>query len=59
MQVPHGSRPASDLDVIILDNPHGDVIEISSSSCNLSIFSSKADSHHDEDMGPCLGDRRA
>jgi hypothetical protein len=32
------------LDIIVLDTPSGEVIEISSSSCDLSIFFSKAGS---------------
>jgi hypothetical protein len=35
-------------DVIILDTPCGDFIEISSSSYDLSIFSSQSGSHRDE-----------
>jgi hypothetical protein len=42
LQVPHGSRPVQDLDVIYVDTPSGKVIEVSS-SCDLSIFSSGAD----------------
>jgi hypothetical protein len=37
-----------DSDVIVLDTPRGDLIEISSSSYELSIFSLRAGSHHDE-----------
>jgi hypothetical protein len=36
------------LDIIVLDTPSGEVIEICSSSCDVSIFSSKASSQHDE-----------
>jgi hypothetical protein len=42
MEVPHGSRPVWDLDVIYVDTPSGEVLEVSS-SCILSIFSSGAD----------------
>jgi hypothetical protein len=38
-------------DVIILDTPHSDFVEISSSSYDLSIFSSKTGSNHDEGKG--------
>jgi hypothetical protein len=34
-------------DIVILDTPHGEFIEVSSSSYNLSLFSSKAGSHHE------------
>jgi hypothetical protein len=43
------------LDVIILDNPHGYLVEISSCFYYLSNFSSKADSHHDGGAGPTQG----
>jgi hypothetical protein len=43
------------LDIIILDTSRGDVIEILSSSCDLSIFSSKAGSHCDVGMGAMSG----
>jgi hypothetical protein len=39
---------------IILDTPCGDLIEISSSSCNLSLFSLKVGSHHDGGAGAML-----
>jgi hypothetical protein len=39
------------LDIIILDTPRGDLIDVSSSSYNLSIFSLKAGSHNDEGAG--------
>jgi hypothetical protein len=35
--------------------PHGEVVEISSSSCDLSIFSMKASSHCDEGAGVTPG----
>jgi hypothetical protein len=38
-------------DVMILDNPHGDLVEISSISYGLSLFSSKAGSRHDVGVG--------
>jgi hypothetical protein len=44
VQVPHGSRPARDFDVIDLDTAGAGIIEISS-SCDLSVFSSQDDSH--------------
>jgi hypothetical protein len=47
VQVPHGSGPARDLDVIDLDTPSAGVIEISS-SCDLFIFPSIADPHRAE-----------
>jgi hypothetical protein len=42
---------AWDSDVIILDTPHGDLIEISSSSFGLLLFCLKAGSHGDEGAG--------
>jgi hypothetical protein len=39
------------LDIIILGTPRGDLIDVSSSSYNLSIFSSKAGSHNDGGIG--------
>jgi hypothetical protein len=48
VQVPRGSGPMRDLDITVLDTPHGEILF---SSCDLSIFSSKAGSHHDEGMG--------
>jgi hypothetical protein len=51
VQVPYGSGPAWDSDVTVLDTPQGDVIEISSSSYGLSLFSLKAGSHRDEGVG--------
>jgi hypothetical protein len=44
VQVPHGSGPARDLDVIDLDTPSARVIEISS-SCDLFVFPSTANPH--------------
>jgi hypothetical protein len=44
-----------DSDIIVLDTPSGEVIEISSSSCNRSIFSSKAGSQCDEGAGAMPG----
>jgi hypothetical protein len=41
-------------DVIILDTPHGDFIEISSSSYDLSLFSSMAGSDHDKGVVAAL-----
>jgi hypothetical protein len=40
MQVPHGSELAWDLDVICLDTPSGEIVEVSS-SYDLSVFSPK------------------
>jgi hypothetical protein len=40
--------------IIILDTPPGDLIEVSSSSYNLSIFSLKAGSHNDGGVGAAL-----
>jgi hypothetical protein len=40
------SSPVHASDVIILDTPHGYFIEISPSSYDLSLFSSKAGSNH-------------
>jgi hypothetical protein len=55
-----GSGHAQDLDIIVMDTPSCEVIEISSSSCILSIFSSKASSQHDEGTGAALrGPRNA
>jgi hypothetical protein len=51
VQVLYGSGPVWDLDVTVLDTPQGDVIEISSSSYGLSLFSLKAGSHRDEGVG--------
>jgi hypothetical protein len=42
------SGPAWASDVVILDTPRGDLVEISSSSYGLSLFSSKTGSRHDE-----------
>jgi hypothetical protein len=36
---------------MVLDTPQGDLVEISSSSYGLSLFSSKDGSHHDEGAG--------
>jgi hypothetical protein len=55
VQVPRGSGPTRDLDIIVLDTPHGEILF---SSCDLSIFSSKAGSHHDEGMGIMKCDHR-
>jgi hypothetical protein len=55
VQVPHGSGPARDLDIIVLDTPSGEVIQISSSSCDLAIFSSKDGSQRDEGTGAVPG----
>jgi hypothetical protein len=44
-----------ELDIIVLDTPHGEVIEISSSSCNISIFSSKASYPHDKNTEATQG----
>jgi hypothetical protein len=38
VQVPRGSGLVRDLDIIVLDTPRGEMIEISSSSCDPSIF---------------------
>jgi hypothetical protein len=45
VQVPHGSGPTRDLDIICLDMPSGEVAEVSS-SYDLSILSSKAVATH-------------
>jgi hypothetical protein len=50
VQVPHGSGPAWDFDVIDLDTPGVGVIKISS-SCDLSVFSSQVDPHRAEGGG--------
>jgi hypothetical protein len=39
---------------MILDTPHDDCVEISSSSYGLSLFLSKTGSHHDEGVGATL-----
>jgi hypothetical protein len=44
------------LNVIILNTPHGYLIKISSSSYELSIFSLKTGSHHDEGTGAVRGE---
>jgi hypothetical protein len=49
-QVPPGFEPARGLDIISLDTPSDEVIEISS-SYDLSVFSSGADSPHAEGVG--------
>jgi hypothetical protein len=51
---PCGSRPAQDVN--ILNNPHGDVVESSSRSYELSLFSSKAGSDHDVSAGAAPGE---
>jgi hypothetical protein len=43
--------PVQASNIIILDTPRGDFIEVSSSSYNLSLFSSKTGSHHDGGAG--------
>jgi hypothetical protein len=40
---------------VVLDTPRGDLVEISSSSYGLSLFSSKVGSHHNEGAGATLG----
>jgi hypothetical protein len=47
MQGPCHSGPTRALNVMILDTPHGDLIEISSSLYGLSLFSMEVVSHHD------------
>jgi hypothetical protein len=47
--------PTRTSDIIILDTPRGDLNEISSSSYDLSFFSSKAGSHLDEGAGATPG----
>jgi hypothetical protein len=41
---------------MILDTPHDDCVEISSSSYGLSLFLSKTGSHHDEGVGATPGE---
>jgi hypothetical protein len=48
--VPHGFGHARDLDVICLDRPSGEVIELSS-SCDLFVFSPKAEAQCAEGDG--------
>jgi hypothetical protein len=55
MQDPCCSSPARALDIVILDTPRGDLIDVSSSSYNLSIFSSKAVSRNDGVQGRTEG----
>jgi hypothetical protein len=55
VQVQHGSGPARELDIIVLDTCRGEVIDILSSSCDLLIFSSKVGSHLGENAGVTLG----
>jgi hypothetical protein len=50
-QGPCCSAPARASDIMILDTPRGDLVEISSSSYSLSFFSLKAASHHNENAG--------
>jgi hypothetical protein len=40
---------------VILDTPQGDLVEISSSTYGLSLFSSNVGSHHDEGAGVTPG----
>jgi hypothetical protein len=61
-QVPHGSGPTRGMDIIYVDTPSGDVAE-KSSSYNLSIFSSRANSEGAEvvtatreDSSPSIGE---
>jgi hypothetical protein len=51
MQGPCCFGPAQASDIMILDTLRGDFVEISLSSYGLSLFSSKAGSHHDEGAG--------
>jgi hypothetical protein len=51
VQGPCCSSPARGSDVVVLDTPRSDFVEISSSSYGLSLFSSKDGSHHDEGAG--------
>jgi hypothetical protein len=44
---------------VILDTPRGDLVEISSSSYGLSLYSSKAGSHHEEGAEVAPGGHRA
>jgi hypothetical protein len=51
MHGPCGSGPAQASDVVIFDTPRGDLVEISSSSYGLSLFSLKASSRQDGGVG--------
>jgi hypothetical protein len=50
VQVPHGSGPTRDLDVICLDMPSGEVVQVSS-SYDFSVLSLKADAQFSEGSG--------
>jgi hypothetical protein len=50
--------PTQASNIIILDTPRGDLIEVLSSSYDLSLFSLKAGSHPDEGTGGHLAGHR-
>jgi hypothetical protein len=42
-------------DIVILDTPRGDLVELSSSSYSLSLYSSKVGSRHNANVGATPG----